>query len=147
MKKPIQTSIAKLIYVVLASGGLAVASLSHAAGVGAGGGVSTNAQVGAGAGGAGAAVGADAQIKGGADAGSDATGRVQGGSDVQLHMDGSKQESQPSAQDANRGLDQAKEQMNPNAIEREQATEATGKVESKKTAKKKREKTPTRGDQ
>ena len=143
MKKPIQTSVAKLMYVLLASGGLAVASLSHAHEVGTGAG----AHVGAGAGGTGAAVGADAQIKSGTKAGTDATGRAQNATDVQLHMDGSAQEAQPTPKDANRGLDQAQEQMNPNAIEREQATEATGKVESKKTAKQKREKTPTRGDQ
>lgn len=125
MKKHGKTPISKkLMFILLASGGFALAQISHAADAGAG---------------AGAQVGAGAEVGAG---GSGPSMKMDGAAGVDVKADGSVKEPMPMMQDSTRGLDQAKEQMNEQAIQHEQATEATGKVETKKSAKTKRDKKP-----
>lgn len=148
MKKPSKTPITKkLMFILLASGGFALAPASHAADVGAGAGAQVGVGAGGGAGAAGAGVSADAQVGGSAGAtGSGAAGRIDSATDAQIKADGGTKEPMPMMQDSTRGLEHAKEQMSTQGIEHEQATEATGKVETKKSAKTKRDKKPTRDE-
>lgn len=135
----------KLMFVLLAGGGLTIAQV-HAAGVGAS--VGTNAQVGVGggAGAVGAGIGVDANAQAGS-AGTtspDPAARIESAAETELKADGSMKQPMPMMQDSTRGLEHAKEQMSPKGLESEQATEATGKIETKKTAKTKRDKKPSR---
>lgn len=115
-----------LLCAVLASAGLSLAHVVHAAEIGAG-------------------AGANVQLGGSADAAAAGTdARAEGAADAQLNADGSVKQPMPMMQDSTRGMERAHERMRPGS----EPEQAMGKKESdKKTAKHKREKKPAREEQ
>ncbi|MBT9568582.1 MAG: hypothetical protein IV085_09825 [Thiobacillus sp.] len=116
-----------MMFVLLASAGLSLAHVAHAAEAGIG-------------------AGADVQLGGSAGAaGPGADARLDSAADAQLGADGSVKQPLPMTHDSTRGMEGAHERMSPAGTEPEQAM---GKKESdKKTAKQKRDKKPAREEQ